>query len=1059
MENNKILIGVQFTYYDNNLKKPDHLNIELYTLRDITFYQLCEGIKYGLKKKLNEENLTHKNIYYKCNSVFQNTYENIAVDSNNITYFKNITLASYDKSVINDEYKSGQRYIFKTSDTHKTLCDLGFITSTKLIFDETGVYNPMGEIDISSVVDAFKPQNDTKIQYPEYNRSTRIIYQFDKTPVDIISPTDPPHKPDNSLLSMLLPSLFSILGLALVRAVMSSFGSGSGLYMILLSVAMVPITALSTFFLWKRQQKNYADSLKSWRNRYQNYIDKTMFDIRTRQQSETKKLKDMYPDVSTLIKSKENGVYSLNENIYSRSSRDEDFLSFRVGVSDDVESLFAINSENKNVVFSESKFDIVQDNNGNNRVRIRLKEELTENEHHMQDLCHLPFEVSKQYRYLKNAPLLYSLKNKGALGVVDYRVDQVISAAHYFLSRMIFELCYYHSPDDLQFIVFFKEENNWKKIEHEINRYKFMPHFHGLFSDKSQFVFDAQSANLVMSNLLTLMRRREEMSAEDANIKTPHIVFIVYDWYGLKEHAFAEYLPKVPESGNAFYNKLGLTFVFAEKYKEHLPHYCDDIVTFTGKEYSITPRNNQSAKKTFEFGDSFNISKNIQNSSGWSDFIRESTRTMRFLSAIHYSRIAQSGKVPSSVTSFDLIPEPLEKLPEYITDLWENKSKYKKNKVTKSLSVPVGKTDSDTAYIDLHEKADGPHMLVAGTTGSGKTETIISYLIELCMRFSPKEVNLLLVDMKGGGFTKRLGMLPHVVGSVTDVDGDENGTGSEYMLRRFLFAMKAEIKRRKILFNKFKVDSIDSFISACDDIESHIVEKNIPEKDKEEIRRIAEEKLSHLFLVVDEFTELKRFSSENNDIDFIGEITTIARIGRSLGFHIILISQNIEGAITDDIRVNSNARLCLKVATRQASKDMLGTDLAASPTMPGLGRAYFMVGTGSKFEYFQSAYSGTIYSESDYYSDLPVELTLASKSGVYSSFYSSVKDNKKIIEIRETQKKNGKSKTQLDIITNKLAEAFKSTGAKAPHQVFQPPLPKTISFENGHIIDLADERG
>ena len=104
--------------------------------------------------------------------------------------------------------------------------------------------------------------------------------------------------------------------------------------------------------------------------------------------------------------------------------------------------------------------------------------------------------------------------------------------------------------------------------------------------------------------------------------------------------------------------------------------------------------------------------------------------------------------------------------------------------------------------------------------------------------------------------------------------------------------------------------------------------------------------LSHLVLVVDEFTELKRFSNESNDVDFIAEITTIARVGRTLGFHIILVSQNIEGAITDDIRVNS------KVATKQASKEMIDSPVAAAPTMPLNGRAYLLVGTGSRFEYF-----------------------------------------------------------------------------------------------------------
>ena len=69
-------------------------------------------------------------------------------------------------------------------------------------------------------------------------------------------------------------------------------------------------------------------------------------------------------------------------------------------------------------------------------------------------------------------------------------------------------------------------------------------------------------------------------------------------------------------------------------------------------------------------------------------------------------------------------------------------------------------TYSGITYLDLHENADGPHMLVAGTTGSGKSETIITYLLGLCVKYSPMDLNLMLLDMKGGGFSDRLGKLP-----------------------------------------------------------------------------------------------------------------------------------------------------------------------------------------------------------------------------------------------------------------------------------------------------------
>jgi len=94
-------------------------------------------------------------------------------------------------------------------------------------------------------------------------------------------------------------------------------------------------------------------------------------------------------------------------------------------------------------------------------------------------------------------------------------------------------------------------------------------------------------------------------------------------------------------------------------------------------------------------------------------------------------------------------------------------------------------------------------MLVAGMTGSGKSETIITLLIGLCMKFSPMDLNLMLVDMKGGGFSDRLGDLPHCVGVVTDTTGEEEGTSAAYMLKRFLESLNAEIKRRQIAAFKF----------------------------------------------------------------------------------------------------------------------------------------------------------------------------------------------------------------------------------------------------------------
>lgn len=1052
MENNKLLIGVQFSN-EVSAGKFEHFNIELFVPRDIMLCQLLEGIKYGLKKCALDKG-KNSDIYDRCRTIFSQCISQTAIDEYGRQYLTHVTFTSFDFNKADGVIKKGDRSTFYVEELIRPICELGFITSSRIIFDLSGHFQAQGMLDTSNLIEAFDPNKTEDVFFPEYNISTRQLYKFNEKSINIIEPTDPPKKIDNSLFSMLLPSIISIGMLLVVRVFMMGSSGSSGIPMILLSVAMGGTAIVTTGISWKRQKNAYADDLKDWRKQYEDYIDNLIKEIKARQKKDIEKLDELYPDILSLINQDENGVYSLNERLYSRSENDEDFLTFRLGRSDDVDSIFQIKGNDKDVVFSESYFDIVTDHSGDERLRLFLRDELRwKKKEGKVNLCKLPVTISEKYSKLNKAPLLYSLNSKECLGIVDYHIEEDTSLGQHLISRMVFELCYYHSPEDLQFIVFFSEKNQWSDIENTINKYKFMPHFRGLFDDKSQFVFDAESANLVLSNLLTIIGNRRNSQVNSTTDKKPRIILLVYEEHGLKEHAFAEFLPKVPSASGKNNNALGITFVFAKKYKEYLPAYCDDVITVAGNNLSIVPHDDVNLKKNFFYADSAVADWKAY----YVDYTRKVTRAFRFLSSIYFAKIAQNGKVPSNVGAFELFNKDNEDLASIVGKNWGINYDRGNLNVTKSLAVPIGKTETGISYLDLHEKGDGPHMLVAGTTGSGKTETVITYLIGLCMNYRPDELNLLLVDMKGGGFTKRIGHLPHVVGAVTDVDGDENGTGAEYMLGRFLYAMKAEIKRRKVLFNKLYVDSIDSYIDACNNIEEHIKQKKLSGKVADEVRELSKtDKLAHLVLVVDEFTELKRFSNENNDLDFIGEITTIARVGRSLGFHIILISQNIEGAITEDIRVNSRARLCLKVATRQASKDMIGTDLAASPYMPGNGRAYLLVGTGSKFEYFQSGYSGAGTEES-----IPVEITLANKCGLYANFYNSDKDNEKIIKKRSEMKYAGNAKTQLEAMAEAICDTYSSNKniISKPHLVFRAPLPTSVFMDEKHRVIYINKNG
>lgn len=1030
MESNKLLIGLQF-----NDNQGASIVMELIVLRDITLKQLLDGIKYGLMKKS-----TSSEVYKVCASIY---VECLRACEPTTGIFPKLTLTSHNDALISDK-DAKNRVILRYSDLGKKLYEIGFITSTKIVFDCTESYQSF-EVNTKNIIPAFNPNNsnNTAVTFPAYNISTRQMYRFDDTPVEIIPPSDPPQKPEQNLFSMMLPSVLMLSSMVLVRGLMSS-GSGAGWSMVLMSGTMGAVTMVTTVMNWMKQKKTYAKNLVDWREHYQAYIAKTITEIQQRKGLDVKKLYSLYPDVNDILDSNNvnSSVYSISSNIFSRALADRDFLTVRLGLSNDVDNMFEIKGSEKDAVFSAANFTFEND-------KIRLFIPTDDEYRYVEDkkyyLSNLPNFIAKKYEHMTNAPLLFSLKNCGALGIVS----QNTNACSILLERMIFDLCFYQSPDDLQFVVLFPRTDNPNEIEKNISVYKFLPHFRELFADRSQFVFNNEGANTVFSNMLNIMGERA--SGNSANSRLPHIVFIVYDEYDIKEHAFAQYLPEVPEEDKPYENSLGLTFIFPKLYKEHLPHYCNQVITIYDKYAELVPHEDENLAQKFAFSVSENWRKHLYNS-------------YKILSALSYAKISQNGKVPSNVSLFELFN--LKKDCIDIEEFWEGRNGKRKYDVKSSIGVPIGKTDSGITYLDLHEKYDGPHMLVAGTTGSGKSETIISYLLGLCLCFRPDEVNLMLVDMKGGGFIKRIGTLPHVVGSVTDVDGDENGTGAEYMLKRFLNALTSEIRRRKILFNSMYVDSINGYIAACRDIESHIKSINnrlrgenkdeLTENEMQQLRDQAKnDALAHLILVVDEFTELKRFSTENNDVDFIGEITTIARVGRSLGFHIILISQNIEGAITDDIRVNSKSRLCLKVATRQASKEMIGNDLAASPTMPGNGRGYLLVGTGSKFEYFQSAYSGATVEDN---METPIEIVEASKTDAYTVFYRSEKDNTEFIERKKELERQGKLETQLNAIVGAIKTYYDThTGAHpAPHIVFQKPLPNRMVLKDGAIYDYQD---
>jgi S-DNA-T family DNA segregation ATPase FtsK/SpoIIIE len=228
------------------------------------------------------------------------------------------------------------------------------------------------------------------------------------------------------------------------------------------------------------------------------------------------------------------------------------------------------------------------------------------------------------------------------------------------------------------------------------------------------------------------------------------------------------------------------------------------------------------------------------------------------------------------------------------------KSAWRRSRSEFRLSAPIGRgAGGKTVSIDFRK--DGPHALLAGTTGSGKSEFLQSLVASFAARIPPDLLNFLLIDYKGGSAFQEVEALPHVVGVVTDLD--------ERLSARALTSLRAEMKRREHLLNG---------VGAANITEYQARPRAIP--------------LANLIILIDEF---HRLVSEVPD--FVDQMIQIAQQGRSLGVHLLLSTQKPSGVVSDYIRSNTNLRMCLRVTDEADSRDVLGSVEAAhiGRNMPG----------------------------------------------------------------------------------------------------------------------------
>lgn len=290
-------------------------------------------------------------------------------------------------------------------------------------------------------------------------------------------------------------------------------------------------------------------------------------------------------------------------------------------------------------------------------------------------------------------------------------------------------------------------------------------------------------------------------------------------------------------------------------------------------------------------------------------------------------RLDDDSDLPGSVALLSLVGTDTASDPASVVDRWRTSGSLAlppdergtRRKVESHLRATVGAGKGQSFVLDL--RAQGPHALVGGTTGSGKSEFLQTWVMGLALEHSPNRVTFLFVDYKGGSAFSECVQLPHCVGLVTDL--------SPHLVKRALTSLHAELRHREGILNAKKA-------------------KDLLELEK----RGDPDTPPSLIIVVDEFAALVSEVPE-----FVDGMVNVAQRGRSLGLHLVLATQRPAGVIKDNLRANTNLRIALRMADPDDAVDVAGTPVPADfdPALPG--RAMARVGPGRTTP-FQSAYVG-----------------------------------------------------------------------------------------------------
>lgn len=557
-----------------------------------------------------------------------------------------------------------------------------------------------------------------------------------------------------------------------------------------------------------------------------------------------------------------------SDHLWERNINHADFLRYRLGLGDQP---FQVE-----IKVPSERFDLIEDS-------LKTK----------------PSMIHENFKTLHDVPVCIDLREERIVGLVGGPDRAGAREIMYTLAAQVAaQNCY----TDVKLAFSYREDQgddirNWAFC-------RWLPHVWSEGKKVRYVASNKSEASDMFYELMSVLRMRGEQDRSNPNAAPlkPWYILMIEDIAVLENEPIAKYLLDAKHD-------YGITTLLLADRAEDLPNACECVIS-----------NSSGSFVMYHTRESQEDAGRIK-----PDLVSRETleRFARSLADIEVNEIEIGGEIPNAVTFFDMYG--IERLDElHVGERW------KRNRTYENMRALIGqKSGNQPCYLDVHEKYHGPHGLVAGTTGSGKSETLQTYILSLTLNFSPYDVGLFVIDYKGGGMANLFDGLPHMLGQISNLSGSQ--------VHRAMVSIKSENLRRQRIFNENGVNNINLYTTLYKNGEA-----TIP--------------VPHLFIIIDEFAELKR-----EQPDFMRELISVAQVGRSLGVHLILATQKPSGTVDDNIWSNSKFRLCLRVQDRQDSMDMLHKPDAAYLTQAG--RGFLQVGSDEVYEQFQSGWSGAAYDE------------------------------------------------------------------------------------------------